>query len=74
MHTGYLHWMSYKQAQEIFKKRHGKVAKTCWIADIKHEHGKTSGPAHNRQGDRKYPCPKSDRPNLTKVLKELKMI
>ena len=66
--------MSYKQAQELFKKRHGKIAKTCWIADIKREHGKTKGPAHNRHGDYKYPCPESDRPNLTKVLKDLKMI
>ena len=71
MHTGYLHWMSYKQAQEIFKKRHGKTAKTSWIADIKNENGKTSP---NRKGDYKYPCPKSERVNLTNVLKELKMI
>ena len=74
MHAEYLHWMSYKQAQELFKKRHGKTAKTCWIADIKNEHGKTSGPSPNRQGDYKYPCPEADRPNLTKVLKDLKMI
>ena len=58
MHTGYLHWMSYKQAQELFKKRHGK----------------TNGHSPNRKGDYKYPCPKSERDNLTKVLKELKMI
>ena len=66
--------MSYKQAQELYKERHGKTAKTSWIADIKNENGKTSGPSPNRQGDYKYPCPEADRPNLTKVLKELKMI
>ena len=33
--------MSYKQAQELYKERHGKTAKTCWIADVKREHGKT---------------------------------
>ena len=32
--------MSYKQAQELFKKRHGKTAKTSWIADIKNENEK----------------------------------
>ena len=66
--------MSYKQAQELFKERHGKTAKTSWIADIKSEHGKTSGPSPNRQGDYKYPCPEADRPNVTKILKDLKMI
>ena len=66
--------MSYKQAQELFKKRYGKIAKTCWIADIKNEHAKTSGPSPNRQGDYKYPCPKSERANLAKILQELKMI
>ena len=49
-------------------------AKTSWIADIKNENGKTSGPSPNRKGDYKYPCPKSERANLTKILKELKMI
>ena len=66
--------MSYKQAQELYKKRHGKTAKTSWIADIKNEHGKTNGPSPNRKGDYKYPCPKSECDNLTKILKELKMI
>ena len=66
--------MSYKQAQELYKKQHGKTAKTSWIADIKNEHGKISGPSPNRKGDYKYHCPKSERDNLTKILKELKMI
>ena len=66
--------MSYKQAQELYKKLHGKTAKTSWIADIKNEHGKTNGPSPNRKGDYKYPCPKSERANLTKIQKELKMI
>ncbi len=46
--------MSYKQAQELYKKTFGKNAKTSWIADIKNEHGKTKGPSPNRQGDYKY--------------------
>ena len=74
MQLDYLYLMSYKQAQELYKKTFGKNAKTSWIADIKNEHGKTKGPSPNRQGDYKYPCPKSERANLAKILQELKMI
>ena len=66
--------MSYKEAQELFKKRHGKVAKSSWIAHVLSDHGKTSGPAHSRKGDYKYPCPTSERTKVEKILKELKMI
>ena len=60
--------------QELFKKRYDKTAKTSWIANVLSDHGKTSGPAHSRKGDYKYPCPPSARPKLEKILKELKMI
>lgn len=66
--------MAYKEAQQLYKKKHGKLARTSWIAQILSEHGKTSGPAHSRKGDYKYPCPASERKNLEKLLKELKMI
>ena len=66
--------MSYKEAQELFKKRHGKVAKSSWIAHVLSDHGKTSGPAHSRKGDYKYPCPPSERTKVEKILKELSMI
>ncbi len=66
--------MGYKEAQQLYKKKHGKLAKSSWIAQILSEHGKTSGPAHSRKGDYKHPCPPSERPKLTKLLKELKMI
>lgn len=66
--------MGYKEARELYKKKHGKTAKNSWIAQIRAEHGKTSGPSPNRKGDYKYPCPKEDKPKLTKLLKELKMI
>jgi len=42
--------MTYLQAQRIYKKRHRKVVKTCWIADIKSKHGKTTRKAPNRIG------------------------
>lgn len=66
--------MSYAKAIELFKEKYGTMPKSSWIADIKNEHGTTTGPAHNRTGDYKYPCPKIHRAKMTKILKELKMI
>ena len=66
--------MGYKEVREKYKAKYGKSAKNSWIAQILSEHGKTSGRSHNRKGDYKYPCPSEHRSNLTKVLKELKML
>ena len=66
--------MSYKEAQKVFKEKFGITPKSSWIADIRNEHGKTKGPSQNRPDDYKYPCPTQHRTNLTKILKQLKMI
>jgi hypothetical protein len=66
--------MGYKQVQELYKKRHGKFAKSSWIANILDDHGKTKSRSPKRTGDYKYPCPKAERNNLEKILKELKML
>ena len=67
--------MTYLQVQRIYKKRYGIVVQTCWIADIKSKHGKTTRKAPNRIGKKpKYPCPNDIRPKLEKILKELRMI
>lgn len=67
--------MTYSQAQRIYKKRHRKVVKTCWIADIKSKYGKITKKAPNRIGKKPmYPCPEDISPKLEKILKELRMI
>ena len=67
--------MTYHQAQKIYKKRYRKTVKTCWIADIKSKHGKTTRKAPNRISKKpKYPCPDDVHPKLEKILKELGMI
>ncbi len=66
--------MGYREAGLEYKKRYGKLAKSTWIAQILSEHNKTSGPAASRDGEYKYPCPPSERKNLEKLLKEMKMI
>ena len=66
--------MGYKEARELYKEKHNKVLKNSWIANVLNDHGKTRFQSHTRDGDYKYPCPEDVRPNLEKVLKELKMI
>ena len=67
--------VTYDKAQIIYKKRYGKTVKTCWIADIKRQHGKTKHKSWNRISAKpKYPCPDHVFSNLEKILKELRMI
>jgi hypothetical protein len=66
--------MGYSEVQKLFKKRHGKLAKSSWIAHILSDHGKTRMKSPARKGDYKYPCPPEERPKLEKILKELGMI
>jgi len=66
--------LGYKEAQEIYKKRYGKHAKTSWIANVLNDHGKIKKKSPARKGNYKFPCPDAVRPNLEKILKEIKMI
>ena len=67
--------VTYEKAQALYRERHGKTVKTCWIADILRKHGRTKRESWNRLGaDPKYPCPGSVFTNLEKILKELNMI
>ena len=66
--------MTYKEAHDLYKKKFGQHVKSSYIAHILNSYGKTRGKAPSRKGDYKYPCPEKVRPNLEKVLKELKMI
>jgi len=63
--------VTYEKAQLLYKKRHGRTVKTCWIADVKRRHGKTGHVAPNRIGpEPKYPCPDSILQKLEKILRE----
>jgi len=66
--------MGYAEVQKLYKKRHGKFAKSSWIANILNDHGKTRMKSPARKGDYKYPCPAEERSKLEKILKELGMI
>jgi hypothetical protein len=58
--------MSYEDVQNYVRKRHGYVAKTCWIAHAKELCGLPVRKAHHRTGRRAYPCP----PDKLKDIKE----
>ena len=66
--------MGYQEVHDLYKKRFGKHVKNSWIANVLSDHGKTKGKSPNRKGPYKYPCPAEVRPNLEKILKELKML
>jgi len=66
--------MGYTEARILYKKKYGKALKNSWIAHVLSDHGKTRSKSPTRKGDYKYPCPADVRPNLEKLLKDLKML
>ena len=66
---------TYKEIQDYVKAKHGFVPKTCWIADIKNQHGIPMRKAPNRQGEQRvHPCPSEKRSVITQSLRELGVI
>ena len=66
---------TYNEIQKEFKRRYGKTIKTCWIADIKSQHGLTRGNAPNRFGEeRTNPCPPIHKEKIEDVLRYFDMI
>lgn len=50
---------TYKIIQNYIRQKYGFTAKSCWIADVKSQHGVPMRIAANRKNPniRKYPCP-----------------
>jgi hypothetical protein len=66
---------TYRQIQELVKEAAGFVPQTCWIADLKNQHGLTMRAAPNRKGEiRVHPCPKDKRAAIEAAMKKLGMI
>ncbi len=67
---------TYREIQLDVRNRYGRTIKTCWIADVKAQHGLTSRVAHNRLSitERKYPCPSEYRPIIEESLRRFDMI
>jgi len=68
--------VTYKSIQRATRGRYGFVAKSCWIAHVLSDNGKTTRVAHNRQNPncRVHPCPPDKRVRLERVLRSFGMI
>lgn len=64
---------TYKEIQEQTKKSYNFTPKTCWIADILDDHGRTKRMAPNRidENKRKHPCPPHRRDKLETIMREM---
>ncbi len=67
---------TYKKIQAKIKERYGYVAKTCWIAHVKSDHGLITRKAPNRESEntRKHPCPPEKRADIEDVMRSFGMI
>ncbi len=66
---------TYKQIQDHVRQRNGYVPKTCWIADIKSQHGLTTRRAPNRQSNKRvHPCPVNKRADIEATFRHFGMI
>lgn len=64
---------TYKQIQAWVKANYGWEPKTCWIADCKEICGLDLGVAHNREGERKHPCPPHKKKAIFEVFEHFGM-
>lgn len=64
---------TYKDIQEDIRQRHHFTVKTCWIADVKRQHGLTRRMASNRLDSIrvKYPCPQDKQALIEESLRRL---
>jgi hypothetical protein len=67
---------TYKEIRGYVRGKHGFQPKTCWIADVKAEHGLTTRQAPNRfsAASREQPCPPGKRPLIENALRHFGMI
>jgi len=62
--------MNYKAIQIAYRQRYKRTVKTCWIAEVKRKHGKTTRVAPNRKGEPKVKCPEYILPKLEALMEE----
>jgi hypothetical protein len=67
---------TYRQVQTRVKEHSGFVPKTCWIAHVLSDHGRTARLAPNRidTSVRAYPCPPEKRGAIEVALRHFGMI
>ncbi|HET9637752.1 MAG TPA: hypothetical protein VFP12_00925 [Allosphingosinicella sp.] len=67
---------TYREIIEWIRARYGFLAQTCWIADVKEEHGRTRSTAPNRidPAGKVKPCPPHRRDAIREALAHFGMI
>ena len=67
---------TYKNIQDDIWQKYQITVKTCWIADVKRQHGKISRKALNRINPKqiKYPCPKDKWKIIEESMKRLRVL
>lgn len=67
---------TYREITDHVRRTNGFVPKTCWIAHVLSDHGKTRRTAPNRQSleQRTNPCPPPKRSAIETALRHFGMI
>lgn len=67
---------TYREIQQWAKEKYHFTIKTCWIADVKAQYGKTTRIASNRLDPslRAHPCPESKRLVIEEALRHFSII
>jgi len=66
---------TYDQIINYVRENYGYTVSTCWIADIKEQHGLTVRRSWNRQGNgRANPCPETKREGIERAMRHFGMI
>ena len=66
--------MTYKDIKNFVEKKYGKKIKSVWIAHAKEIYGIPIKKASNRQGERRWPCPKKNLPLIKDAFEHFEMI
>lgn len=63
-----------KEIQEYAQEKYGYTPKNAWIAHAKEHYGLSVNKAHNRDGDRKWPCPKKRLDEFKEIFEHFEML
>ena len=63
-----------KEIQEYAKEKYGYTPKNGWIAHAKEHYGIPVNKAHNRDGERKWSCPKSRLEEFKEIFEHFGML
>ena len=66
--------VSNNEIREYVKERCGYTPKNAWIAHAKEYYNLDVGSAHNRSGERKWPCPKKRLDEFEEIFLHFKLL